>query len=86
MNSERSIRVKFLRPLMWNGEMRSVGYECSMPALTVRSLARHRAVQIVEKEEAREVGQRSSLEPIPSPRTTAPGKKSAPAKTQGRKV
>ena len=87
MNNERSIRVKFLRPLMWGGEARAVGYECSMPALTVRSLARHRAVEILrQEEEGREVGQRSSVEPIPSPRTTAPGKKRAPAKPQGRKV
>jgi hypothetical protein len=87
MNATKSVRVKFLRPIKWDGELRAVGFVASLPSDLAASLGRHRAVALVkEAEEGREVGQRSSVEPIPSPRTTTPGKKSAPAKAPERKV
>jgi hypothetical protein len=81
MTSERHVRVKFMRPLKWDGELRQPGYECAMPIDTMRSLLRHGAVRFMDDAPAKQ----SIVGPVASPRTTTPGKKSATTKTKGRK-
>lgn len=45
---ENHVRVKFLRPLKWGGEVRQSGYTAALPVDVARSLLRHRAVELAE--------------------------------------